>query len=527
VADIVNRSPFVVDIESGSKANNLAHLRKQFAFKHQAGAVAYAAALVKAGHAPRITQLETSFQVRIRSKGSPAKVITFATLAEADQCVSKIDSDRKLGLLRDYTQGAQTTTVELIERYIKEECPGLKGGATYATILNAMVEDSSNKLRQRIEQRKREMREHGRFITPLGANREPMTALEWLHLPLTKVRPEHFHDFIRDRLEYVEGATVDRQLDLLSRIYTLAQTRWRIHLDVSPMLGIKRPSYFNERDRRLVGDEEQRLLEAARKEDQLRSLDMHVEMLAADDVAAARALGTHYAVNAARKAAYERAREQAIATGFPHIPLFEAFVNFQLATAARRGESLGLHWTQINREAQLAAMPTSKNGRPRKLALRGDIIELLDLLPRDGDLVFDIGIKELSKAWRRICTAAGVEDLHIHDLRHEGISRAAESGLFPTVLDLQAFSGHREIRSLSRYTHLCMTAIARKLEEAEAKRRTELGHKGRQRLKTSELMWLGGAAATAAGMPDDASARAPAAPEPASNVVRVRFGSDA
>jgi hypothetical protein len=330
MADIINRSPFVVDVESKSKDNTLDHLAKQFAFKHQVAAVNYAAALVKSGHQPRITQLETSFQVRVRAKGTPLKTITFASFAEADQYVSKIDSDQKLGLFRDYTQGAQTTTVELIERYIKEECPGLKGGTTYASILNAMVEDSSNKLRQRIEQRKREMREHGRFVTPLGANREPMSSLEWLHLPLTKVRPEHLHDFIRDRLEYVEGATIDRQLDLLSRIYTLAQTRWRIHLDVSPMLGIKRPSYFNERDRRLVGDEEQRLLEAARKEDQLRSLNLHVEMLAADDIAAARALDTHYAVNAARKAAYERARQRAVEGGFPHIPLFEAFITFQL-----------------------------------------------------------------------------------------------------------------------------------------------------------------------------------------------------
>lgn len=516
MADIVNRSPFVVDVESASKKNPHAHLTRQFPYKKRPEAVRYAAALMQQGLEPRITQLETSFQVRVRDKGVATKTLTFPTFAEADAFVTRLESEQKVGLFRDYTEGARTTTAELIRKFILEECPGLKGGSTYATMLEAMLEDSEGKLLKRIELRKAEMREHGKFMTPLGANREPMSALEWLHLPLTKVRPEHFHDFIRDRLEYVEPSTVDRQLDLLSRIYNLAQERWRIHLDVHPMLGIKRPSYFNERDRRLVGDEEFRLLEAARKEDQLRSFELHVEALAADEVAVALTAGTHYAVNEARKAAYERARRRALAEGFPHIPLFETFITFQLATAARRGETLGLFWSQVSWEQQLAAMPTSKNGRPRKLALRRDILELLDRLPRTSELVFGIGVKELSKAWRRICEAAGVEDLHIHDLRHEGISRAAESGKFPTVLDLQAFSGHRDIRSLSRYTHLCMTAIALKLEEAESDRRETLGNKGRQRLKSSELFWLGGAAATSTG---GASESAPDTPTSASVVL--------
>lgn len=523
MADIVNRSPFIVDVESTSQKNPHAHLSKQFPYKQRFEAANYAAALEQQGLQPRFTQLETSFQVRIRGKGVAAKVLTFPTLAEADQHVAKLESDRKVGLFRDYTEGAKTTTADLIQRYIREECPGLKGGDNYIIMLKAMLEDSENKLRQRIEQRKREMREHGKVLTPLGANREPMTSLEWLHLPLTKVRPEHIHDFIRDRLEYVGPATVDRQLDLFSRIYKVAQTRWRIHLDVSPMLGIERPTYFNERDRRLVDDEELRLLEAARKEDQLRSFEMHVEHLAATEVAKAKQRATHYAVNEDRKAAYEWARRYALSEGFPHVPLLEAFVQFQLATAARRSESLGLFWNQIDAERQLAAMPTSKNGRPRKLALRRDVQDLLARLPRSSDLVFDLGVKELSKAWRRICDTAGVEDLHIHDLRHEGISRAAESGKFPTVLDLQAYSGHRDLRSLSRYTHLCMTAIAKKLEEGEAERQEKLGNKGRERLKSSELVWLGGAAATSTS-----TATADAAPDnstSASNVLLFKSRS--
>jgi integrase len=163
----------------------------------------------------------------------------------------------------------------------------------------------------------------------------------------------------------------------------------------------------------------------------------------------------------------------------------------------------------------VAKLPTSKNGRPRNLAVRRDILELLDKLPRESDLMFDIGEKELRNAWKRICADARIEDLHLHDLRHEAISRAAESGLFPTVLDLQAYSGHRDLRSLSRYTHIMPTAVAKRLDAAELQRQEAMGHHGRQRMKNTELLNLGATPLSPSG-----------APKPAvlpTNVITVNF----
>jgi integrase len=491
MASISNRSAFTVTVP-GYRGKDKNKYTRKFAYGRHKDAEAYMRALIEQGLTPDITQGETTFQVKDVRVGHEDKCKTFHCLKEAEAFVKRIESEAEVGLFRDYTQAAKTTTADLIRRYMEEDCPGMKGGDNYIIILRAMLEDSTHELRKRIAQRKAEIKEYGKALTPLGANRQPMTSLEWLHLPLNQVKPEHIEDFIADRVEYVEGATVDRQLDLLSSIYNRARKGWRIHMDLSPMDGVRRPKYFNERDRRLKGDEELRLLEAARKEDQMASLEAHVEALAADEVAAARQLGTHYAVNKARKEAYERAKRKAVEEGFPHVPRMEAFVQFQLATAARRGEALGLFWDRLNWEEKTAFIPTSKNGRPRKLSVRSDILALLQQLPRNSDLVFDIGVKELLAAWNRICDAARLEDLRVHDLRHEGISRAAESGKFPTVLDLQAFSGHRDIRSLSRYTHLCAGAITAKLEEAERERQEKLGNKGRMRLKQSDLHWLGG-----------------------------------
>ena len=486
MATIDNRSAFIVTVPNQPK------LKRIFPFARSKDAQSYMQNLVDQGFKPDIDQEQDSFQVRVRRVGHKSQIKTFKKLSEAEAFVATINAEQHQGLFRDYTRSATTTTAELIQRYITEDCPGMRGGSNYTIILRAMLEDSTNDLRKRIAQRKAEAKEFGAPLTPLGANRQPMSSLEWLHLHVCEVTPGHIEDFIADRLEHVMPATVDRQLDLLSSIYNRAREGWRIHMDLSPMVGVKRPRYFNERDRRLKGDEEARLLEAARKEDQQRSFAKRVEALAAYEVAQARKLGTHYAINDARKAAYEASRRQAVAEGFEHVPQLEALVQFLLSTACRRGEALGLFWDRIDWDERTAFLPTTKNGRPRKLSVRSDVLALLKSLPRESDLVFDIGVKDLANAWTRICDAAGIEDLRIHDLRHEGISRAAESGKFSTVLDLQAYSGHRDIRSLSRYTHLCAGAITQHLEEAEAARQEQLGNKGRLRLKQSDLNWFGG-----------------------------------
>lgn len=70
---------------------------------------------------------------------------------------------------------------------------------------------------------------------------------------------EDLQDFITDRLTEVAPATVDRDLDVLSQVIRYAADVWKIAAAESPFVGLWRPKYFNERDRRLLPDEEQRL----------------------------------------------------------------------------------------------------------------------------------------------------------------------------------------------------------------------------------------------------------------------------
>ena len=510
MSSIQNRSNYVVSVGKHPE------LTRKFAFNKLKAAKAYLLEM-RTLHPTRkvdVSQESDCFQVRMRNKGQSQQTLTFDSLAKADQFMKEMDAQQSRGVFRDYTAAYGVTTAQLIERYIAEECPKLKGGNNYATMLSAMLQDSSNLLQKRIEIRKMELKEFGRFITPLGANRAPMTSLEWMHKPLPEVTAVDIETFVQDRLQVVEPSTVDRQLDLLQAVFKVTTSTWGYRVDRAPMEGVRRPKYFNERNRRLSQDEEVRLLDAARQEDQLRSIESRTQELMTHARTEAAQQSTTYAHKQIIKYAYEEARAEALQS-YKHIPFFEAFVTYQLATAARRGEALAQFWDRVDFEAQTAYLPTSKNGRPRILSIRRDVLALLAQLPRTSDLVFDISEKELRGAWKRICDGASLEDFHIHDMRHEGISRAAESGLFPTVLDLQAYSGHRDLRSLSRYTHLMPTAIAKRLDAAEEKRLEELGHKGRQRLKHSTMMFLGNGVSPA--MPTQASP----APE-ASNVVHLR-----
>jgi integrase len=482
MASVTNRSKFVISVP------NCSELSKKFPYDKRKNAATYFQSLVAQGHKPSITQLQNSIEVRIRRTGYGDLLETFKSVDAADAFIKRVESEQHQGLFIDYTSAANVTLAALIEKYIEEECPKQKGGQNYTIMLRAILQDSKNELRKRINLRTQEMREFGKCSTPLNANREPMGALEWVQLPLTAIRATHINDFIADRLDYVEPPTVDRQIDLISSVFTKALTSWGYHLEKSPMVGVERPKYLNERTRRLQGDEEVRLLDAARQEDQFRSLELHIERLVASEYARAKTLPTRYARLQARKDALESARRTAVEKGFPHIPLFEAFVQFQHATAARRGENLGLFWDRVNFTEQTAYLPTSKNNKPRTLYIRKDVMALLAQIPRESDLVFDISIAELSNAWARICHSAGIEGYRIHDMRHEGISRAVDSGQFPTLIDLQAFSGHRDLRSLSRYAHPLASVMNQRLQAAEELRLEKLGHEGRARLSSSLLM---------------------------------------
>ena len=66
--------------------------------------------------------------------------------------------------------------------------------------------------------------------------------------------------------------------------------------------------------------------------------------------------------------------------------------------------------------------------------------------------IFPYNGRSVGTAFRRQCRALNIDDLHFHDLRHEGTSRLFEAG-FP-IEQVSLVTGHKDWKMLRRYTHL-------------------------------------------------------------------------
>jgi integrase len=130
----------------------------------------------------------------------------------------------------------------------------------------------------------------------------------------------------------------------------------------------------------------------------------------------------------------------------------------------RRGELLSIRWKDVDMSAPTIRILRTKNGHPRTIPLTPKAVEILASMARTEERVFPVTPNAVRLAWERLRRRAGLEDLRLHDLRHEAVSRFFEYGL--TVPEVALISGHRDPRMLSRYTHLRPEKVAEKLAKA-------------------------------------------------------------
>lgn len=494
--NIENRSRFTVTVK------HRPDLYREFRFNKKTDVRQYASELRAQGFKPVSGQLEDAFLIRIREKGYPVVQQTFASLDEAETAMHRILAERKNGLFVDYTKSHRVTFEDVLVRYMKDEGPRNKGWDKVEKYkCQGWLEDL------RAQGPKVTSREEASNGIPTKARgrrmRTPTTAVQWMRKPFAAIQTLDIRAYIDERLKKVMPATVDREVDILRAIFSVATKTWKYRLSENPFDGLKSPSYCNERDRRLKLAEERAILAAAYDEDVRRSVGLRVEELVREEREASALLDTIYAKKNHMKEALRLAHIQAERNHI-HIPLYETFISFQLMTAARRGEALKLKWTDIDFERCSAYLAETKNGRPRSLPLRQKLSEMLQSLPRLKNEVFGLSEAGLRKVWSRIIERSGVKDFRIHDLRHEAISRVAETSKF-SLVDLQKFSGHRDVRMLLRYAHLCTTHMAHKLDEAFSREENVAVHHGQRRLKRGAVVSISELANT----------------EPASNVISL------
>jgi hypothetical protein len=317
LATITNRSRYVVSVK------NRPDLTQEFPFTDGQRARARLGELRAKGFKPTLTQREDTLLVRIRVKGLPKQSFQAKTYAEAEAAIQRIESDQHRGLFIDYTRAHKITLAELFEKYIKAECPRHKGGAIETWTLKGFIADSKGELAELLRERTAKAKAGQKDLPWIRARRAPRYGLEWLQKPLAHVQPTDIEQYIHDRIDQeIKPATVDRELDLISQVISWTQKTLRIHLAQSPMYGVRRPRYFNERNRRLLGDEQQRLIEAAREEDRLQARERAIK--ARIEPARSEAMQMQEAWNRKRHIARaRRAAEESIGNSFPVVPMFE------------------------------------------------------------------------------------------------------------------------------------------------------------------------------------------------------------
>jgi len=96
--------------------------------------------------------------------------------------------------------------------------------------------------------------------------------------------------------------------------------------------------------------------------------------------------------------------------------------------------------------------PGEKLGNDVRTALTPEALQLIKLQGGTAGAIWPYNSQSVSASFHRACEILGIEDLHFHDLRHDGISRLFELGW--NIPRVATVSGHRSWNSLKRYTHI-------------------------------------------------------------------------
>jgi integrase len=130
---------------------------------------------------------------------------------------------------------------------------------------------------------------------------------------------------------------------------------------------------------------------------------------------------------------------------------------FAIFSTRRQEEITRIRWDDLD-EAESRVLvrdmknPGEKIGNDVQCELPPEALRVIRAMPRTKPEIFPFNTDAISAAFTRACKLLGIEDLHFHDLRHDGVSRLFEMGR--TIPQAASVSGHRSWQSLKRYTHL-------------------------------------------------------------------------
>ncbi|WP_343527844.1 site-specific integrase [Sphingomonas sp.] len=330
-----------------------------------------------------------AWRVQVRRKGKSVSA-TFDTKAEAEAWAitteSKIiEGGEPEAVINDPGLSEGATAADAFDRYADEISPG-KGGARWEKVRLKML-----KRRYPIFQR-----------------------------PIRSITGPDIADWRDKRLAQVSPSTVNRELGLVSAVFTHAMREWRLGVTVNPCTLVTRPRNPRPRTQRVSVSERKQI----------------IAQLGWD--------GTSEPKTAAQWVAF----------------------SFYLAleTAMRKGEILSLRWGDVNFEERQAHLNKTKNGHERDVPLSKAAMTLLRIV-KEPDLaspVVPVKSGNLDKLFRAAKIDAGLSHIRFHDSRREAATTMAPK--LSNVLELAAITGHRSLSMLQIYYKPKASDLATRLD---------------------------------------------------------------
>ncbi|GBE08154.1 MAG TPA: site-specific integrase [Gammaproteobacteria bacterium] len=174
------------------------------------------------------------------------------------------------------------------------------------------------------------------------------------------------------------------------------------------------------------------------------------------------------------------------ARGLLRAPHLHDFILLALYTGCRSQEMLGLTWSRVDLQAEIFYLEPhqTKTGRRRSIPLNSKAMSALegraDFRARfcpDSPWVFcnkkGERIQSVKKSFATACSAAGIEDFRIHDMRHTCAAWLVSAGA--ALAEVRDLLGHASITMTERYAHLSPENVRNALSLIDGNR-SRYGH---------------------------------------------------
>lgn len=329
------------------------------------------------------------FRAVIRKAGFKVRSGIFPTRKAAENWARDIERDIDRRQYKDPKHFAKDTIGALFEKFRDEVSPKRKGHRWEVVRINAMVRDAEFMKRRVPELQAKDLR-------------------EWRDARLSKISPQ----------------SVNREMNLLSKVFTHAIKEWDYPWKVNPMREVGRPAG------------------AAGKPRNRRWSDTEIETILA-------------------AAKYDP--DKVPVKGMDYVPWGLLLI---IETAMRPNEFCSALVRDAQLERRCLVLHDSKNGDARNVPLSTKAVKIVATLvkgKKPDDTLFPISSQTLGNYYRELRKTAGLADadLRFYDGKHEAISRMAPK--FRDAVELSKVTGHRDLKSLSVYYNPTVDELADKL----------------------------------------------------------------